>query len=158
MQFSRRLHFSPIFFPILLILACPPRVVYAGSLNYSYKLVEDFSATDTVAQASPPQSAGNPSDHFFTEPDEDPFMLQNPGNLRTEIQYDPITNRYFKVTRVGDRIVGWPRYIEFDEFLQYDMDRSLRRFWDTKAQGTEMDRGDGIIPQIYVGGEVFDRI
>jgi len=158
MRFSKRLLFFPIFIAIFLFGAYPVRVVYAGSLYYSISFVEEFLVTDTVPQPTLPPIAGNPADHFFQEPAQAPFMLPNPDNLRTEIHYDPETNKYFKVTLLGDRIVGWPRYIEFDDFLQYDMDRSLRRFWDTKAQGTEMDRGDGIIPQIYVGGEVFDRI
>ena len=141
MQFSRKLFFFPIFLSCILVMLSIPKIVIAGGLDNSNNLIENSTFADTVPQSSQPSNTGSPSDHFFADPDEVPFMLQNPGNLRTEIHYDPATNSYYKITRVGDRIVGWPRYIEFNDFLQYDMDRSLRRFWDTKARGTETSRG-----------------
>jgi cell surface protein SprA len=121
-----------------------------------FSLIQD--TTDLPEQPLLPPPLGSPSDYIFEDPDEGPFLLRNPDNLRTEIIFDPETKRYYKVTRLGDRIVGRPRYIGFEEYMEYDMDRSLRRYWDEKAKPQAHQRGDGIIPQIYVGGEVFDRI
>ncbi len=109
-------------------------------------------------QPVPTTSPATPADYIFQQQQPSTFRLSNPDNVTTEIHYDPDTRRYYKVTRVGDRVVGRPTYMSFEEYMSYDMDRSLRQYWDQKAKPQAFERQDGIIPQIYVGGEVFDRI
>lgn len=115
---------------------------------------------DTTGQVQPvpPLSSATQADYIFDDPPARPFSLRQAENITTEIHYDPETNRYYKVQKSGDRIIGRPKYIGFDEFLEYDMDKSLQRYWHEKSQPQAFERQDGIIPQIYVGGEVFDRI
>ncbi len=129
--------------------------------NYYKNSVEQFSLIpDTTEQpvlAVPPTGA-SPEDYFFDDPPSPPFLLNDPDNITTQIFYDPETNRYYKVRMMGDHMIGRPRYISFDDYLNYDMDKSLREYWKQKSEPQAFERQDGIIPQIYVGGEVFDRI
>ncbi len=111
-----------------------------------------------VQPVPPATTAGSPADLMFDDPPHGTIILNEPDNVVTEIHFDPETNQYYKVRRVGDRIIGRPQYISFEEYLQYDMDRGLQRYWREKSQPQAFERQDGIIPQIYVGGEVFDRI
>ncbi len=132
---------------------------YSGLLaEYApYALLPDTLEEQPIQPVSRTLPA-SPSDYMFEEPREGTFLLKNPDNVQTEVIYDPQTRRYYKVTKIGDRVVGRPRYIGFEEYLEYDMDRSLRKYWDEKSKPQAFERGDGVIPQIYVGGEVFDRI
>ncbi len=114
-----------------------------------------IAAPDTLPQ---PASVASPSDFKFEEPRTSPVILREADNITTEIHYDPKTNEYYMIRKAGDRIIGFPRYMSFEEYHNYDMDRALRRYWDEKSKPQAFERREGIIPQIYVGGEVFDRI
>jgi cell surface protein SprA len=107
--------------------------------------------TDSVSVASP-------KDFMFEEPSRRSLILNEADNITTEIHYDPLTKQYYKVRKVGDLIIGRPVYMSFEEYLNYDMDQGLKRYWQEKSKPQDFERQDGIIPQIYVGGEVFDRI
>jgi cell surface protein SprA len=145
-------------------------VIFAGpiwALAFSGYMMEDSQAAaligpDTLEPGTqaPPTTppAASPSDYMFQEPQRSSIILRDPDNITTEIQYDPATNRYYKVRKAGDRVIGRPQYIDFDDFREYDMDQGLRRYWNEKSKPQAFQRQDGIIPQIYVGGEVFDRI
>jgi cell surface protein SprA len=86
------------------------------------------------------------------------LFLPDPPNVTIEYTYDPVTGTYFKTRKVGDMVIGNPVAISFEDYLQYDMDRALRRYWRQKASPEGFERRDGIVPEIYVGGELFDRI
>jgi cell surface protein SprA len=89
---------------------------------------------------------------------DDIFGDSDPPGITTEIHYDPQTNQYYVIKKAGDRIIGRPYYMGFDEYVQYDLDRALRKYWDEKSKPQSFDRGGGVIPQIHVGSEVFDKI
>jgi cell surface protein SprA len=86
------------------------------------------------------------------------FYFSDPPNVITEVNYDPATGNYVKTRRVGDRIIGRPVYISFEDYLKYDLDRALQQYWREKATPQGFERRSGVIPEIYVGGELFDRI
>lgn len=114
--------------------------------------------TDTVLPKPVIPTGASPSDYIFDPGDDPAILLQQPDNITTEIVYDPETNRYYKITKVGDLVIGRPQIISFEDYLEYDMDKALRDYWEEKSKPQEFQRQDGIIPQIYVGGEVFERI
>ena len=127
----------------------------AGNIGF-FSLLPD--TTEQPVQPVPPVTGASPRDFFFEDPPRQPFILNYPENVTTQIIYDPETNRYYKVKMMGDRVIGRPRYITFEDYMNYDMDRSLREYWHQKSKPQAFERRDGVIPQIYVGGEVFDRI
>lgn len=86
------------------------------------------------------------------------FSLPDPPNIVSEINFDPATGNYVKTRKVGDRFIERPFYISFDDYLKFDMDRALQQYWREKATPQGFQRRDGIIPEIYIGSELFDRI
>ncbi len=86
------------------------------------------------------------------------LSLRNPSPIKTHYEYDPVTNSYIKTRRIGDMVIGTPVYIPFEEYLKYDMDRRLQEYWREKATPQGFERRAGLIPEIHVGGEFFDRI
>jgi len=92
-----------------------------------------------------------------SSPDEI-FGVNDPPGITTEIHFDPQTNQYYVIKKSGDRIIGRPYYIGFKEFLDYDLEKGLQKYWTEKSKPQSFDRGGGIIPQIHIGSEVFDKI
>ncbi|MDR4987681.1 MAG: cell surface protein SprA [Bacteroidales bacterium] len=86
------------------------------------------------------------------------LSMINPSVITTHYEYDPDTGNYIMTRRIGDMVIGRPVYISFDDFLQYDLDTRLQNYWNEKSKPQAFQRRDGLIPEIYIGGELFDRI
>ena len=87
------------------------------------------------------------------------LYMGSPSNLQTEIEYDPETNQYLFQNKIGDLNYRNPTYMSFDEYQDFELKNSVRSYWKERSQSsTGGDRGDGIIPKIYVGGKFFETI
>ncbi len=86
------------------------------------------------------------------------LSLTNPKPVTTHFEYDPATGYYVKTRRVGDMVIGRPHFLTFDEYMDYDLNRGLQRYWRERSAPQDFERRDGLIPEIHVGGEFFDRI
>ncbi len=87
-----------------------------------------------------------------------PLYLTSPSNIREEVEYDPVNNRYIIYHKVGNVTIETPRVLSADEYRSYLIDRKMREYWRQKQTGEFVGKGDGILPRIQVGGETFDRI
>ena len=91
--------------------------------------------------------------------DKNKLFLGNPSNFTEDFIYDPVTQTYTYVQKAGDLQLSSPTPYSFEEYQQLDMNRSLQNYWRERAvtSGGGASR-TGIIPQIHIGGEAFDRI
>lgn len=90
---------------------------------------------------------------------QSPLYLKDPSNIQSEVEYDPETNDYILKKKMGNLDYRTPYNMSLDEYMEYDMNRSLKQYWRERSGAAGANaRGDGIIPQIYVGGEAFERI
>ncbi|MFP4471096.1 MAG: cell surface protein SprA, partial [Bacteroidales bacterium] len=93
------------------------------------------------------------------QPDESPLYLKDPANVQSEVVYDPDNNEYIIKRKIGDFDYRTPYSMPLDDYLKYDRERSIRQYWSERALASGANaRGEGIIPQIYIGGEAFERI
>jgi cell surface protein SprA len=117
---------------------------YFQNENDSTELIFPFRDQSTNASDQPPQS---------------PLFLNEPSNVQTEVEYDPETNEYILRRRIGNFDYRPPYTMSLDEYKKFNLERSVKNYWRerSKASGAGAS-GDGIIPQIYIGGEAFERI
>ncbi len=92
--------------------------------------------------------------------DNNKLFLGNPSNITEEFVYDPLTNTYRYVRKVGNIEITPPVTYSPDEYRALDLDRSMESYRRERSVsgGGSRSRGGGIIPQIHIGGEAFDRI
>ncbi len=95
---------------------------------------------------------------MYMPEDTNGLYLRPPKNLSTEIEYDPESNQYYFQNKVGKLDYRNPTYMSFDEYQEFDLDRSIKQYWRERSMTSSSLSRDGIIPSIYIGGEVFDRI
>jgi len=131
---------------------------HSGSLanvytNEEHSAHNHYEVSDTLPF---PIAQGNPN--FFVESAQGSFNLPPPENVRTEITFDPVTGMYMKVFKVGDRVVGRPVFMTLEQFLNYDIDRGIRNFWRQRVSAQTTRGRAGLIPEIVVGGELFETI
>lgn len=122
----------------------------------------DFPLTPPDTTGKPiinvPQTDNNPlNENNFNSP----FNLNNPTGLGTNIEYNPNTNSYDFQYMTGNTPFGPSSSMSIDEFIDYDLRQSTKDYWRSKgvrATGPNARGGNGIIPQLKVGGDVFESI
>jgi cell surface protein SprA len=95
---------------------------------------------------------------MYTPEDTGALYFRPPKNLTNEIEYDPESNQYYFRNKIGDIDYRNPTFMSFDEYQEYDLDRTIKQYWRERSSTSSTISSDGIIPSIYIGGEVFDRI
>ena len=89
---------------------------------------------------------------------QSPLFLHSPSNLTSTVEYDPVTNQYVFSQKIGKLIYRYPSSMSYDEYRKYEFDNSIQNYWRQKYSGESFEKQQSIIPQLYVGGDVFDRI
>ncbi len=102
-----------------------------------------------------PDNTGNP---YTDNQVSSPLFLNDPGNIQKEIVYDPATNTYEFISKVGDFEYRTPTEMSFEDYQQYNLDNEVREYWNERAQSAGTAEGSRLIPKIYIGGQAFDKI
>lgn len=90
-----------------------------------------------------------------------PFDLEDPGNISKEMEYDTESGNYYYRQKLGDDLDYRPdNYMTLDEYLDYDLDESIDKYWQSKvATENEFNKENGFqVPPIKVENKAFDRI
>jgi cell surface protein SprA len=116
---------------------------------------------------APPDSAGPDTTLRFPIPEsKNPYdvapsgglYLKNPSNLKEDVTYDPKNNEYTITNKIGTLDYRNPASFSFDEYRKYDTRRALDSYWQERANSSSGATRLGVIPQLRVGGELFDRV
>jgi cell surface protein SprA len=154
---------------ILLILFVS--IVYAlgGNPSESRTTLRDYDALtilthpdDTVridtTGVLPYQFKDEPAFAYPDKKDSASLFLKRPSNIRTEIEYDPVTGEYNFVEKVGDMNYRLPKSMTKKEFQKYDFERSIENYWRSQTYIKSLEDKGGLIPRLTVGGETFNKI
>ncbi|MDO5759946.1 MAG: cell surface protein SprA, partial [Bacteroidota bacterium] len=126
--------------------------------RYSILLFLFLAVLDVLAESSFPLDTL----HFpIKENAESPLYLQDPQNVTTSVQYDPTTNEYIEVKKVGDVVIA-TRKLSFDEYQKYDLDRMIDSYWKDRAGSAVLLQNDeslsSLIPSLRINSEWMDKI
>jgi len=91
-----------------------------------------------------------------------PFFLQTPQGIGQSIIYDPITNTYNFQYMTGSTPFGPSSYMNINEYIDYDLQQSIHDYWQNQSRSIgskgNSRTGSGLIPQLHIGGEIFEGI
>jgi cell surface protein SprA len=91
-----------------------------------------------------------------------PFFLNDPPGIGQSIIYDPETNTYNFQYMTGNSPFGAGAYMDIKEYIDYDLQQSIHDYWQNQSRsigGKGNSRtGSGLIPQLHIGGEIFEGI
>jgi len=93
-----------------------------------------------------------------SEEEDNKLFLEPPSNFSEELIYDPVTNTYTYTKKAGELDLTSPWGYTMEEYQEINLQRSLQSYWRERSLGSSAGGSTGIIPQIHIGGEVFDRI
>ena len=118
--------------------------------------IADDTIKDDTSHLIYPIPNGGYNYPFDGNMDSSALYLHNPPNISDSVIYDPATNTYIFTNTVGGRNITPPNYMSFEDYQNYDIDKSMREYW-MERNGTSA-KGKGGIPKIHIGGEAFDQI
>jgi cell surface protein SprA len=99
-----------------------------------------------------------PAFAFPDKKDSAKIFLKKPANIRTEIDYDPVTGEYIFNEKVGDLDFRLPKTMTRKEFQKYDFEQSVQNYWRNQSRIKGIESKGGLIPRLTVGGEAFSKI
>ena len=113
---------------------------------------------DTGLRSPVPNPDNNPlNDEFYS-----PFHLNTPPTLNREINYDPKTRSYNFQNKIGNTAYGPAASMNVNEYISYDLQQQVKDYWRERGASyvSKPNRrgGGGLIPQLRVGGDVFETI
>ena len=113
---------------------------------------------DTGLRSPIPSYDNNPldEDQFYS-----PFHLSTPSSYHTEIVFDSTTNSYRFQNMIGNTPFGPSADMSIDEYIDYDLRQSINNYWRERGASYTSHgnrRGGGLIPQLHVGGDIFETI
>lgn len=127
----------------------------AHSQNVSYPENQSPDSTEVDLLFPFNDFSGNP---YIDKQNSSPLFLNPPSNIQREIVYNPETNSYEFVNKIGEFYYRPPTTMDFDEYQDYELDKDVANYWNERNQTAGTAEGERLIPKIYIGGEAFDRI
>lgn len=118
---------------------------------------DTIEATDTgnIVLPIPFPEEGSP---FSTSNETSPLYGPMPSDYKNEIIFDPVTRQYIFKEKIGNLDYRTPYVMSFDEYRNFDLDNSIKRYWHIKASNANFESNHSLIPQLHIGGEAFDKI
>lgn len=91
--------------------------------------------------------------------DKSKLYLENPSNVKTDVNYDPKTGNYDVTQKMGNMRYRPDTYIEAEDYQDYMFKKSVRAYWRTRIKAEDINKPKkGLVPKLQVNSELFDRI
>ncbi|HNR20767.1 MAG TPA: cell surface protein SprA [Bacteroidia bacterium] len=123
---------------------------------YTIPLPEDTSKKDTSKLPYPFRD--RITDIYSAPYHNNPMYLGDPSNVQSTIEYNPDERQYDITEKMGDQFFRNPNYMTFEEYKEDQFEKTTKKYWRERADGEDVISRKPLIPKIYVGSEVFDRI
>jgi cell surface protein SprA len=98
------------------------------------------------------------TDPYSEDPYNNPLYLNDPSNVKTNVEYDPDNHRYNINDNIGELFYRNPSYMSFEEFVESEFGKTTKDYW--KQRSTEDDKlaKKAFAPKITINSVAFDRI
>jgi len=136
---------------------------FAPAINYknnhisdTYSILQDTVGIDTTGTL--PYPFEDEPAFSISEGDTSKLYLDKPGNIKYEIEYDPLTGEYIFYQKIGDFNYRLPKTMTLDDYMDYDFEKSIKDYWKQRTDIEDMQQQGSLIPKLIIGGEAFNRI
>jgi cell surface protein SprA len=105
------------------------------------------------------QSQDIPDEQDGKLADPEGVQLKNPSNVKSEVEYDPVSNSYLFKYKVGSLDYRTPTSMSLKEYSDYEMKQAVHDYWGEKASaGRQSNKSKSFAPSFNVNSETFDKI
>lgn len=83
--------------------------------------------------------------------------LNDPSNVKKSVNYDADDKRYYFSEKLGDRELGTPTFMTFEEYQKYQAQKDEQTYWKRRLDALSLFNKKPQLPTMYKEG-LFDRI
>ena len=94
----------------------------------------------------------------FSNPSKNPFNLKDPSNIKDSVEYDPKTNQYYIIEKIGNKYYRKPTYLSFDEYMRIQSRQSENDYFRQRADILSALNKKMLRPKLAVTDNLFNRI
>ena len=87
-----------------------------------------------------------------------PLYGRNPSNIKDSLVYDPATNTYHIVKKIGNINYTYPTTMTFKEYQKYDFDQALKKYWQNRWKGDSYENSDLFNKKWQLGGPMLESV
>ncbi len=81
-----------------------------------------------------------------------------PSAITSEVEYNPESGSYVKVTKVGDVVLS-REYMSFSDYQNWRMEQEMQSFWKEKSDGPALDNaGGGLLSKIPGFSQISEKL
>jgi cell surface protein SprA len=92
-----------------------------------------------------------------SNPNKNPFNLKDPVNIKDSIVYDPKTNQYYIIEKIGGKYYRKPTYLTFDEFNRLQAQKAEHDYFRQRADMLSTLNKQSK-PKLAVSDNLFNRL
>jgi len=159
---------NKIYIVVAFLFACSITASEAVGLNRALKgisydlllMTGDTGKPDT-GKIKLPYPFSDESWNPYNGDHEGGLYLKTPSNINSSVEYDPNSGNYYFRQFFGKDSIDFrrPTYMDLDEYLNYDMEESMKKYWQDKQEAEELNQSNkGWRPTLHIKSEAFDRI
>jgi cell surface protein SprA len=120
-------------------------------------IVKDSIRPDTLGPLKYPFK----DESIFVNPgssDTSAFYMRKPSNIRTQIDYDPISGDYLISEKIGTADYRLPLSLSREEYLKSDIRESIDRYWRERMAQNTINQRSQLIPQFRISSQAFNKV
>ncbi|MBN2669688.1 MAG: cell surface protein SprA [Bacteroidales bacterium] len=87
-----------------------------------------------------------------------PLFGREPSNIEESVEYDPETNTYKVVKKIGNLNYTYPETMTVDEYRKHEFDNALQNYWGNRWKGDNYDKNSFLDRKFAIGGDAFETI
>lgn len=138
-------------------------IILLGITHQTWGFDFDISrpALNLTVQDSPRVNLPFPLHDYYdyTDQKRNPLHLSDPDNLKTEIEYNPVTGMYDIYQKIGSVRYRYPTSMTLEEYMEYERKKALNDYWLDKVESTNENGGTGNpIPSLTVQSKFFNDV
>lgn len=127
----------------------------------NFGLDDPFSPAYVLASTDTIPDIQERYEDFITNPNANPFDLQDPGSIERNVEYDPETGQYIITETIGDFNFRPPIYMDFDEYMDWRQKQEEQEYFNRLAGITTGDDGENDLDPIAkfdIGAQALERL
>ncbi len=132
------------------------------SVVFNTSALAHFHKSDTSAPAQKTDTLKFPIEDrrgdFVTYPSNNSFDLRDPRNIRDSIVYDPKTQQYYIIEKIGSNYFRKPTYLTFDEFMRIESQRMEDEYFRKRADVLDELNRKKLQPKYSITDNLFNRL
>jgi len=119
-------------------------------------IAQDITEVDTTGSL-PYSFEDEPA---FGNPAQDSMklFLNNPNNIKYEVEYDPVLEQYIFYEKIGNMYYRLPQSMSLEEYIDFDFNQSIKDYWKIRRQLEEEDTRKKGLGNWTIKSEAFNRI